>query len=150
MLQKNHPSQNQTFSCLNLIKMIVNILQILALKNKEPTESFNLNIKETEGSCSNKSENSSEIKLNISRAPIADSAISSQHHHHHEHPIANHVFQNSSSRHEYVHDHHNHLNALKVDQPVTVNKDESLCNMFVGMEDQSAFWPWLEQQSQFN
>ncbi|XP_076943039.1 homeobox-leucine zipper protein ATHB-13-like [Bidens hawaiensis] len=128
-------------------------VEIMALKNKEPTESFNLNIKEIEGSCSNKSENSSEIKLNISRAPITDSAISSQHHHHHHHEphsIANQTFQNSSSRHEYVHDHHNHLNALKLDQPVNVNKDESLCNMFVGMEEQSAFWPWLDQQPQFN
>ncbi|KAI7734816.1 hypothetical protein M8C21_027453 [Ambrosia artemisiifolia] len=130
-------------------------VEIMALKNKEPTESINLNIKETEGSCSNKSENSSEIKLDISRAPATDSAISSQHHHHHQQPLvanlaqssivdgSHQIFHSSSSRLEYDH-HHNHLHALKLDQPVN-NKDESLCNMFVGMEDQSGFWPWLEQ-----
>ncbi|KAJ0638240.1 putative transcription factor homeobox-WOX family [Helianthus annuus] len=119
--------------------------EIMALKNKEPTESINLNIKETEGSCSNKSENSSEIKLNISKTPVPDSPISSQHHHHHHQ-----IFHNSSSRPEYDHHHnHNHPHALKLDQPVN-NKDESLCNMFVGMEDHSGFWPWLEQQPQFN
>ncbi|KAM0016554.1 putative transcription factor homeobox-WOX family [Helianthus debilis subsp. tardiflorus] len=117
--------------------------EIMALKNKEPTESINLNIKETEGSCSNKSENSSDIKLNISKTPVPDSPISSQHHHHHHQ-----IFHNSSSRPEYDH-HHNHPHALKLDQPVN-NKDESLCNMFVGMEDHSGFWPWLEQQPQFN
>ncbi|CAL0308129.1 unnamed protein product [Lupinus luteus] len=49
--------------------------EILALKSREPTESINLN-KETEGSCSNRSENSSEIKLDISRAPTIDSPLS--------------------------------------------------------------------------
>ncbi|KAL0408677.1 UNVERIFIED_CONTAM: Homeobox-leucine zipper protein ATHB-13 [Sesamum radiatum] len=48
--------------------------EIMALKNKEPTESINLN-KETEGSCSNRSENSSEIKLDISRTPAIDSPL---------------------------------------------------------------------------
>lgn len=128
--------------------MIVN-LQIMALKNKEPTESIiNLNIKETEGSCSNKSENSSEIKLEISRTPRIDSPLTSlQQHHHHYQPIPN-LFHNLSSR-QTDHDHHNHLHAQKTDQSVTI-KEESLCNMFVGIEDQSGFWPWLEQQPQYN
>ncbi|KAI3818184.1 hypothetical protein L1987_11987 [Smallanthus sonchifolius] len=130
-------------------------LQIMALKNKEPTESINLNMKETEGSCSNKSENSSEIKLDISRTQVTGSPISS----HHQQPITNlsqssivdrshlQIFQNSSSRSEYHH--HDHLHAQKLDQAVN-NKDESFCNMFVGIEDQSGFWPWLEQPPQFN
>uniref|UniRef100_A0A5B6ZZS6 Homeobox-leucine zipper protein n=2 Tax=Davidia involucrata TaxID=16924 RepID=A0A5B6ZZS6_DAVIN len=111
--------------------------QILALKNREPTESINLN-KETEGSCSNRSENSSDImKLDIS-------AIDS-------HPITAsrtlfpassirpstttgvaQLFQNSSRP-----DH-------KIDQ--TTVKEESFCNMFCGIDDQTGFWPWLEQQ----
>ncbi|KAK6159995.1 hypothetical protein DH2020_003376 [Rehmannia glutinosa] len=49
--------------------------EILALKTREPTESINLN-KETEGSCSNRSENSSEIKLDISINPAIDSPLS--------------------------------------------------------------------------
>ncbi|CAB4287929.1 unnamed protein product [Prunus armeniaca] len=45
---------------------------ILALKSKEPAESIYLN-KETGGSCSNRSENNSDIKLDISRTPAIDS-----------------------------------------------------------------------------
>ncbi|CAL5413764.1 unnamed protein product [Camellia sinensis] len=57
--------------------------EIIALKNREPTESINLN-KETEGSSSNRSENSSEIKLDIStRTPLAMDNLSSNHHHGH-------------------------------------------------------------------
>ncbi|XP_059445998.1 homeobox-leucine zipper protein ATHB-13-like isoform X2 [Corylus avellana] len=116
--------------------------EILALKNREPTESINLN-KETEGSCSNRSENSSEIKLDISRTPAIDSPLST-------HPTSRpffpssvavrppgvaQLFQNSSRP--------DHLQCQKMDQMV---KEESLSNMFCGMDDQSAFWPWLEQQ----
>ncbi|KAI3467374.1 hypothetical protein Pfo_024037 [Paulownia fortunei] len=115
--------------------------EILALKTREPTESINLN-KETEGSCSNRSENSSEIKLDISRTPAIDSP----------HPttasrpffpsslitrptgVAQ-LFQNSSRP---------EIQCPKMDQTV---KEESLCNMFCGMDDQTGFWPWLEQQN---
>ncbi|XP_011075470.1 homeobox-leucine zipper protein ATHB-13 [Sesamum indicum] len=125
--------------------------EILALKSREPTESINLN-KETEGSCSNRSENSSEIKLDISTttpaATCTESPLST-------HPIpralfpstsslsrpggvvAHQLFHNSSSRPEIHH-------CPKMDQTV---KEESLCNMFVGMDDQTGFWPWLEQQN---
>ncbi|CAI9264256.1 unnamed protein product [Lactuca saligna] len=47
--------------------------EVLALKNKNSTELINLNVKEKEGSCSNRSENSSEIKLDILRTPATDS-----------------------------------------------------------------------------
>ncbi|KVH97736.1 Helix-turn-helix motif-containing protein [Cynara cardunculus var. scolymus] len=139
---------------------------IMTLKNKDPMESINLNIKETEGSCSNRSENSSEIKLDISttHAPI-DSPLSSHHNHqqpipnlfpsanvdhrsHHHHHHHDQIFQNSSSRLLVDHHHHHLLHGRKADQSVAV-KEESLCNMFVGIEDQSGFWPWLEQP-QFN
>lgn len=118
--------------------------EILALKNREPTESINLN-KETEGSCSNRSENSSEIKLDISRTPAIDSPLST-------HPTVSRPFFPSSNirppggvaqlfQHSSRPD---HLQCQKMaDQMV---KEESLSNMFCAMDDQSAFWPWLEQQ----
>ncbi|KAE8673232.1 Homeobox-leucine zipper protein HOX21 [Hibiscus syriacus] len=46
--------------------------QILTLKGREPTESINFN-KDTEGSCNNRSENSSDVNLVISRTPSIDS-----------------------------------------------------------------------------
>lgn len=104
----------------------------MSLKNREPTESINLN-KETEGSCSNRSENSSEIKLDISTTPAIDSP----------HPAAagRPLFPSSlrpnGAAQQLFH------NASKMDQTV---KEESLCNMFCGMDDQAGFWPWLDQQ----
>ncbi|EEF42166.1 homeobox protein, putative [Ricinus communis] len=123
--------------------------EIMALKSREPTESINLN-KETEGSCSNRSENSSDIKLDISRTPAIDSPLSN-------HPITSrplfpssssirptgvaHLFHNSSS--SRPDSHHHNIQCQKIDQMV---KEESLSNMFCGIDDQSGFWPWLEQQ----
>ncbi|KAG8366321.1 hypothetical protein BUALT_Bualt17G0067700 [Buddleja alternifolia] len=114
--------------------------EVMALKTREPTESINLN-KETEGSCSNRSENSSEIKLDISTNPAIDSPLST----HPNRPLfasslirPNHLFQNPNSRPD-----------PKIDHQTAV-KEESLCNMFVGMDDQTAFWPWLHEQQQFN
>ncbi|KAJ1423610.1 Leucine zipper, homeobox-associated [Sesbania bispinosa] len=117
--------------------------EILALKNREPTESINLN-KETEGSCSNRSENSSDnIKLDISRTPAIDSPLSTHHHSRTFFPpsarpttVAQ-LFQTSSRP-----DHQ----CQKIDQLV---KEETLSSMFCGMDqdDQSGFWPWLEQHN---
>lgn len=134
------------------------IMQILALKSKEvPTESINLN-KETEGSCSNRSENSSDIKLDISRTPPAIDSPLSTHHNHHQitsrtlfpssttsNSAANRpssgvaqLFQTSSSRPEFQ--------CQKISNDHMV-KEESLSNMFCGIDDQTVgFWPWLEQQ----
>ena len=114
----------------------------MALKSREPTESINLN-KETEGSCSNRSENSSDVKLDISRTPAIDSPLSI-------HPTSRTLFPTSirptgggvaqlfqtTSRLD-------HLQCQKMDQMV---KEESLSNMFCSIEDQTGFWPWLEQQ----
>ncbi|XP_059648873.1 homeobox-leucine zipper protein ATHB-13-like [Cornus florida] len=113
--------------------------QILALKNREPIEAINLN-KETEGCSSNRSENSSEIKLGISRTPAIDSPLST-------HPtsrplfplsmrptVMTQLFQTSSKP---------DLQCQKIDQTV---KEESFCNMFCGIDDQTGLWPWLEQQ----
>lgn len=99
----------------------------MALKTREPTESINLN-KETEGSCSNRSENSSEIKLDISRSiPAIDSPLSTG-------PGL--LTRPDPSRPE--------LQGPKLDQSV---KEESLSNMFCGMDDQATFWPWLEHHN---
>ncbi|PON99981.1 Octamer-binding transcription factor [Trema orientale] len=129
--------------------------EILAMKNREPTESINLNKETDQGSCSNRSDNSSDIKLDISRTPAAiDSTLSS-----HPRPLfpsslrpnsGHHVaqlFQGSSSARSsdqqlqyQKHDHHHHQ------QHHHVVKEESLSNMFCAIDDQSGFWPWLEQQ----
>ena len=124
---------------------------------------INLNIKETEGSCSNRSENSSEIKLDISRTPATDSSLSSHHHHQQQQQpipnlfpssnidrsntnniVAHQLFHNSSSRPSADHQGHR----ISIDQSTAI-KEECFSNMFVGIEDQSGFWPWLEQP-QFN
>ena len=128
----------------------------MGLKSREPTESINLN-KETEGSCSNRSENSSDnIKLDISRTPAIDSP------HQHQHPTNRPLFPTSSLRppalaqlfqtssrssdppkqldnNNHHHHHHHHHQMPK-------EENTSLSNMFCGMDDHSGFWPWLEQQ----
>ncbi|KAM7484342.1 hypothetical protein LguiA_000351 [Lonicera macranthoides] len=130
--------------------------EIMALKNREPTESINLNIKETEGSCSNRSENSSDIKLDISRtAPIESPSLSI-------HPptttsrpfftssirptsngnVAQLININTSSRPEQLQSH----KIISSNDQTTNVKEESYSNMFCGIDDQTAFWPWLEQQ----
>ncbi|CAN1321616.1 Homeobox-leucine zipper protein ATHB-13 [Linum perenne] len=126
--------------------------EILALKGRGPThEPINLN-KETEGSCSNRSESSSDIRLDNTPASAIDSPISStpngsrpffpttsSSHLHHQRPpivpngVAVQLFHNNSTR------------PQSVDQNIV--KEESLTTMFCGIDDQSAgFWPWLEPQ----
>lgn len=115
-------------------------MQILALKSREPTESINLN-KETEGCSSNRSENSSEIKLDISTTPAIDSPVST---------AARALFPSSLRPNPVAQQlfHSSEIQCPKMDQNV-VKEESSLCNMFVGMDDQTGFWPWLEQH-QFN
>ncbi|XAR65171.1 hypothetical protein NMG60_11009191 [Bertholletia excelsa] len=121
--------------------------EILALKGREPTESINLN-KETEGSCSNRSDNSSEVKLDISKRPTPPPSKDSSKNNK-SLPISKlfppsmrpsgvvQLFQNSTSRPDL---HNSH----KFEQ---TPKDESFCNMFLGnIDDQSGLWPWLEHQ----
>ncbi|KAJ7943503.1 Homeobox-leucine zipper protein like [Quillaja saponaria] len=114
--------------------------EILALKCREPTESINLN-KETEGSSSNRSENSSDIKLDISRTPAIDSPLST-------HPITSRPLFPSSVRPTGVAQlfqtsSRSDLQCQKIDQII---KEESLSNMFCTVDEQPGFWPWLEQQ----
>ncbi|KAL2904425.1 Homeobox-leucine zipper protein ATHB-13 [Bienertia sinuspersici] len=120
--------------------------EIIALKSKEPTESINLN-KETEGSCSNRSEDSSDIKLDISRTPTTATTESPLDLSAHPPTTATAngrtFFPQSSVR----------PNGPPVaqllfqsPQPPSV-KEETFTSMFCGIDDQTGFWPWLEQQN---
>ncbi|CAI0627781.1 unnamed protein product [Linum tenue] len=150
--------------------------EILALKSRGPThEAINLN-KETEGSCSNRSESSSDIKLDISRTPAAiDSPLSSQHpttttssgrpffpttSSHHQLQQHNNVrppsapsglvqqlFHNNNT--SSSSQHHPQLGLQCHKNIEQIVKEETLTTMLCGMDDQSGFWPWLEHQ-QFN
>ncbi|CAN1198786.1 Homeobox-leucine zipper protein ATHB-13 [Linum perenne] len=153
--------------------------EILALKNRGPThESINLN-KETEGSCSNRSESSSDIKLDISTTAAAaiDSPLSSHQtsngrpffpttsssHHVRPPPAASQLFLSSndnpssltrpqissSDHHNHQHHHNNHHNPSIHKSIDQIVKEENLTTMFCSIDDQSGFWPWLEHQ-QFN
>ncbi|KAH1256362.1 Homeobox-leucine zipper protein ATHB-23 [Glycine max] len=106
----------------------------------EPTKSINLN-KETDGSSNNRSENSSEINLDISRTPTIDSPLSTQQSNSRTlfpssaRPTGVAQLFQTTSRAE--------IQCQKIDHMV---KEESLSNMFCGIDDQSGLWPWLEQQ----
>ncbi|XP_057949765.1 homeobox-leucine zipper protein ATHB-13-like [Malania oleifera] len=125
--------------------------EIMTLKSREPTESINLNKETDQGSCSNRSENSSDIKLDISRTPAIDSPLSTN-----PTTTSRPLFPSSSSMRpsgvaqlfqsppsSRPHDLHKNI----ITDPTAV-KEESFCNinMFCGIDDQSGFWPWLEQQ----
>ncbi|KAL6960734.1 Homeobox-leucine zipper protein ATHB-13 [Sarracenia purpurea var. burkii] len=101
--------------------------ELMSLKGRESSTGIgpiNLN-KETEGSWSNGSDNSCDVNLGTT------STIS-------EVPFYSHLMQSSSSRSDLP-------SHQKIDQMVS---DEGFCNMFMGgtIADQSAFWPWPEQQ----
>ncbi|KAG0449686.1 hypothetical protein HPP92_027118 [Vanilla planifolia] len=111
--------------------------QIQTLKGRDTAEQINLN-KETEGSCSNRSENSSELNLDISRTPTTTGAVS-------ESipffpairppPVISQLLH-ASSRPD--------LHCAKFEQGVAA--DESF-NLLCSMEDQNAFWPWPDHHS---
>lgn len=137
-------------------------MQIMALKKNrdQPNdESINLN-KETEGCSSNRSENSSDnimkLDMMISRTPPAiDSPLSSSRllfpppmrpSSTTTGAVAQVLFQNypsssSSSRPAELQLPCQQKNST--DQ--TVKEESSFCNMFC-TDDQSGFWPWLDQQ----
>ncbi|RZC60782.1 hypothetical protein C5167_022528 [Papaver somniferum] len=118
--------------------------EILALKSREqPTELINLN-KETEGSSSNRSDNSSDLNLDISRTSAIDSP----------NPTSRPFFptsvrpttmvqllQSSSVKSEYQ------CPSRIVEHHQTV-QDEGFSNMFCSIDDQPAFWPWAAPEHQ--
>ncbi|KAM0936158.1 putative transcription factor homeobox-WOX family [Dioscorea sansibarensis] len=105
--------------------------EILALRGtREASEPINLN-KETEGSCSNRSENSSDINLDISRT----SAIQ------HGRPFFSAIGRpvGNSRSHEL------NFPPIKMEQGMP---DDNFCNIFCNIDDQSAaFWPWSEHHN---
>ncbi|MQL71774.1 hypothetical protein Taro_004111 [Colocasia esculenta] len=113
---------------------------VMALKCREGSEPINLN-KETEGSCSNRSDNSSDINLDISRTPATDSPMDPQQG---SRPFFQPIrpagmaqlLQNPPSRPE--------LQCPKMEQGV---QDESFCSMLCGLDDQPGFWAWPEQHN---
>ncbi|KFK41389.1 hypothetical protein AALP_AA2G124000 [Arabis alpina] len=123
-------------------------VEIMGLKNREQTESINLN-KETEGSCSNRSDNSSDnLRLDISTAPPSiDSTLTGSH----QPPpqtLGRHFFPPSpaaaTTTATTVQFFHNSSSGQSM-----VKEENSISNMFCAMDDQSGFWPWLDQQ-QYN
>ncbi|PKA49073.1 Homeobox-leucine zipper protein HOX21 [Apostasia shenzhenica] len=120
--------------------------EIMALRGREAPERINLN-KETEGSSSNRSENSSEINLDISRttstatAAPSDSPLNPNVHSipffqsGRPPPVISQLLQSSSSSRQ------DSLHCIKMEQPGAVT-EENLSNLLCGMEDQNAFWPW--------
>ncbi|KAK4780837.1 hypothetical protein SAY87_016943 [Trapa incisa] len=128
--------------------------EIQALRRSAPLEeSINLNKLETEGSSSNRSDNSSEFKLNISTRPLraVDSppqdtslplhTLTSRQHQ--LFPAASSSSLTSASRVGGItHQLHPGILSSRFD---LAGKEENFANMFFGIDDQSGFWPWLEQ-----
>ena len=129
-----------SISILQFLNGVDRMMQIMALKGRETTEPINLN-KETEGSSSNRSENSSDINLDISRTSAIDSPLAT----HPNRPLfpsslrptpaTHHLLQNSTRP---------ELQCPKIEHPV---QEESFCNMFIGMDDHSGLWPWSEHHN---
>ncbi|CAN6484700.1 unnamed protein product [Victoria cruziana] len=118
--------------------------EIMVLKKSRETEPINLN-KETEGSCSIKSENSSDLNLDISKAAV-DSPITS----HALRPVyppirpANVVqFLQGPSRSDLSSQKFMAgAGAAAADENAV--QEEPFCNMFCTMDDHSGFWPWTD------
>ncbi|XP_072990723.1 homeobox-leucine zipper protein ATHB-23-like [Typha latifolia] len=109
--------------------------EIIALKGREVSEAINLN-KETDGSCSNRSESSFDINLDISRTPTIDSP-SNPNQSRTSMPCyrpsnVSQILQNSSK---------SVAQCSKLENGI---QDENLCNMLCSMDDPSAFWTWSE------
>ncbi|KAK4741380.1 hypothetical protein SAY87_024968 [Trapa incisa] len=138
--------------------------QIQALKgSREPAVSINLN-KDTEGSSSNRSENSSEFKLDISTRPpppppvAGDGSPLAQPPPPHPHSIiSRQLFPTPASlrggtgggggggggiAHQLL---HGSLSSARPDLHLAA-KEETLTSMFCGMDDQFGLWPWIDQQ----
>ncbi|KAJ6793084.1 homeobox-leucine zipper protein HOX21-like [Iris pallida] len=108
---------------------------------RETSELINLN-KETEGSCSNRSENSSEINLDISRAappaptesppnpPNQSSSI----------PFFPATIRPPPTMVQL-------LQSTAASACPKIEHDENFSNLLCSMDDQSAFWPWSDPHS---
>ncbi|XP_064958587.1 homeobox-leucine zipper protein ATHB-13-like [Musa acuminata AAA Group] len=96
--------------------------EVLALKGKETSEPINLN-KETEGSCSFRSDNSSDINLDLSTSDPHKSRVFFP------------SYRPPPAKTETPKEEHSSI------------QEESFCTMFCTTDDQSAFWAWSEQHN---
>ncbi|XP_014661213.1 homeobox-leucine zipper protein HOX21 isoform X1 [Setaria italica] len=133
-------------------------LQILALKGREAgSELINLN-KETEASCSNRSENSSEINLDISRTPPSEGPMDPPPPDH-QHPSSGGgggggmiPFYPSAGRPSGVDiDQLLHTTSVpKLEQHsgggVQGAETASFGNLLCGVDEPPPFWPWADHQ----
>ncbi|PKU71450.1 homeobox-leucine zipper protein HOX21 [Dendrobium catenatum] len=111
--------------------------ELSALKGRDGAELINLN-KETEGSSSNRSENSCDINLDISRTAAIDG------------PAMN---PNETGR-QFFPSYRPTTNVTqlpKIENAIPTaaaaggsGNDENFCNIFCGVDEPSAFWPWTE------
>ncbi|XP_020099478.1 homeobox-leucine zipper protein HOX21-like [Ananas comosus] len=119
--------------------------EILSLKGRETSELINLN-KETEGSCSNRSENSSEINLDISRT---SAAIESPLNPHQTLPFypsmrpadINQLLQNPSQPPPPPPPENQ---CPKIEHVIA---DGNFSNLLCSMEEQPPFWPWADHNN---
>jgi homeobox-leucine zipper protein len=118
-------------------------VQIMALKGRETSELINLN-KETEESCSNRSENSSEINLDISRTPPIESPINPQVHQ--GLPFFNHgsirVGEFEQLLHQRPSDHQ--LHCAKTEPGA---QEGNFSSLLCSVEEHPPFWPWVEHHN---
>ncbi|CAH8326980.1 unnamed protein product [Eruca vesicaria subsp. sativa] len=122
--------------------------EIMGLKNREQTESINLN-KETEGSCSNRSDNSSDnLRLDISTAPPSNDSTITGGHPPAPQTVGGNLFQPSPATATTTTTTLQFFQNSSSGQSM-VKEENSISNMFCAMDDHSGFWPWLDQQ-QYN
>ncbi|XP_062200217.1 homeobox-leucine zipper protein HOX23-like [Phragmites australis] len=132
--------------------------EIMALKGgggrqEAASELINLNVKETEASCSNRSENSSEINLDISR-PAA--AVESPMNNHRAVPFyASAVGRSGGGSLDIDQLLHSHTSAPKMElghgDPATASASfgSLLCGGAV-VDEQPPFWPWADGHHNFH
>lgn len=133
---------------LFMFKILSLITQIMGLKNREQTESINLN-KETEGSCSNRSDNSSDnLRLDISTAPPSNDSTLTGGHPPPPQTVGRHFFPPSPATATTTTTTMQFFQNSSSGQSM-VKEENSISNMFCAMDDHSGFWPWLDQQ-QYN
>uniref|UniRef100_A0A453IVV0 Homeobox-leucine zipper protein n=2 Tax=Aegilops tauschii subsp. strangulata TaxID=200361 RepID=A0A453IVV0_AEGTS len=126
--------------------------EILGLKGcrEAASELINLN-KETEASCSNRSENSSEINLDISRTPPSDGPMDAPPSHQQGGGGGGMIpFYPSVARPAGVDiDHLLHASVPKMEHHHGGPDTASFGNLLCGVDEPPPFWPWADHQ-QFN
>jgi homeobox-leucine zipper protein len=125
--------------------------EIMALKGRENSDLINLN-KETEASCSNRSENSSEINLDISRTPPIESPINPEVHQ--GLPFFNPAgsvrvgeFEQLLSHQSIPRPSDHHLHCAKTEPGV---QEGNFSSLLCSVEEQPPFWSWAPEHHNFH